>query len=576
MTEVTRTSPKKRWVISPLITSEVRKNLKDYPPFLRQLLFNRGITTAEAARAYLGSDSPTSTDPFAMLDMREAVAVIEEALQNDDNITIYGDYDTDGVTASSLLFEFFRLLGHEPRVYIPNRFEEGYGLNLEAIETLAAEGTRLLITVDCGIRSVREVRRAKELGMRVIITDHHQPGSELPPADAVINPHQPADPYPYKELAGVGLAYKLAEACLLSRPNPAVDLNQWLDLVAIGTVVDMAPLTGENRSLVKRGLALMRQPQRQGLFSLAQVSSINPARFNTGHLGFAIGPRLNAAGRLENALDAFRLLTSRDVFEAGWLAQQLDSLNSSRKEITNQIVESAMLSIQTQDPSVPILFLTSPDYNPGVVGLAAGRLSEVYYKPAIVGSVEGGLIKASCRSIPEFDINHALNQCADLLERHGGHPMAAGLTMREENAEAFQERLMQIAAEAFMGVDLTPTLNIDYEISLAKLQAEHFPNILDAVDQLEPTGASNPSALFCSRNCRVLRANTVGKGEHLKLVLGAGSNQLDAIAFRQGALLETLPDYVDIAYTFEINEFNGRSTIQLNVRNIQPSASQPA
>ena len=307
---------------------------------------------------------------------------------------------------------------------------------------------QLLITVDCGIRSVR--RCGAQAGHARLITDHAN--RRWLPQRTQSSPHQPADPYPYKELAGVGLAYKLAEACLLSRPNPAVDLNQWLDLVAIGTVVDMAPLTGENRSLVKRGLALMRQPQRQGLFSLAQVSSINPARFNTGHLGFAIGPRLNAAGRLENALDAFRLLTSRDVFEAGWLAQQLDSLNSSRKEITNQIVESAMLSIQTQDPSVPILFLTSPDYNPGVVGLAAGRLSEVYYKPAIVGSVEGGLIKASCRSIPEFDINHALNQCADLLERHGGHPMAAGLTMRVENAQAFQERLMQIES-AYRWID---------------------------------------------------------------------------------------------------------------------------
>jgi len=540
---------------------------------LRQLLFNRGINTAEGARAYLGTESPTSTDPFLMLGMREAVAVIEQALQADENITIYGDYDTDGVTASSLLFEFFSQIRHEPRVYIPNRFDEGYGLNLDAVELLAAEGTQLLITVDCGIRSLQEVQRAKELGMRVIVTDHHQPGDQLPQADAVINPHQPADPYPYKELAGVGLAYKLAEAWLQTHPDPEVDLNQWLDLVAIGTVVDVAPLTGENRSLVKRGLERMRQPKRQGLFSLAQVASINPAKFNAGHLGFVIGPRLNAAGRLESALDAFRLLTSRDTFEAGWLAQQLDSLNSSRKEITNKIVESCMLNIAAQDPDMPVLFSSSSEYNAGVVGLAAGRLTEAYYKPAIIGSVEGDLIKASCRSIPEFDINHALDRCNDLLVRHGGHPMAAGLTVRTENAQAFQERLMDIARESFMGLDLTPALHIDYEIAIEKLQAEHFPGILEAVEQLEPTGASNPSALFCSRNIRVLRANTVGKGEHLKLVLGAGSNQLDAIAFRQGALLETLPDYVDIAYTFEINEFNGRSTMQLNVRDIQPAAS---
>ena len=572
MTDTKRPSPKKRWVIAPLIPNDVKQILRDYPPFLRQLLYNRGITTAEAAQAYLGNDSPTATDPFQMLGMREAVEVIEHALESREKITIYGDYDTDGVTASSLLFEFFSQLGHQPQVYIPNRFDEGYGLNMDAVELLAAEGTQLLITVDCGIRSMEEVQRAKDLGMRVVVTDHHQPGDELPQADAVINPHQPGDPYPYKELAGVGLAYKLAEGWLNTHPNPLINLDQWLDLVAIGTVVDVAPLTGENRSLVKRGLALMRQPQRQGLFSLAQVSSINPAKFNAGHLGFAIGPRLNAAGRMESALDAFHLLTSQDIFEAGWLAQQLDSLNSNRKEITNQIIESTMAIIAAQDPDVPVLFSASPEYNSGVVGLAAGRLTEAYYKPAIIGSIEGEFIKASCRSIPEFDINHALNQCTDLLVRHGGHPMAAGLTVRVENAQAFQERLITIARDSFKGIDLTPVLHIDYEIALEKLQPEHFPGILQAVDQLEPTGASNPSALFCSRNCRVLRANTVGKGEHLKLLLGAGNNQLEGIAFRQGALLETLPDYVDIAYTFEINEFNGRSTMQLNVRDIQPSA----
>ncbi len=574
MTATKQPTPKKRWVIAPLIPNDIKHNLRDYPPLLRQLLFNRGIINADDARAYLGVESPTPTDPFLMLGMRQAVGVIEKSLQTGENITIYGDYDTDGVTASSLLFEFFTQLGHEPRVYIPNRFDEGYGLNPEAIELLAAEGTQLLITVDCGIRSLQEVQRAKELGLRVIITDHHQPGDQLPQADAVINPHQAADPYPYKELAGVGLAFKLAEAWLQTHPDPSIDLDQWLDLVAIGTVVDVAPLTGENRSLVKRGLTLMRQPRRQGLFSLAQVASINPAKLNAGHLGFVIGPRLNAAGRLESALDAFRLLTSQDVFEAGYLAQQLDSLNSSRKEITNEIIESTMLSIAEQDPNVPVLFSASPEYNAGVVGLAAGRLTEAYYKPAIIGSVEGDLIKASCRSISEFDINHALNQCSDLLVRHGGHPLAAGLTVRVENVQALQERLFEIARERFRGLDLTPALQIDYEIALEKLQAEHIPGILEAVDQLEPTGASNPSALFCSRNCQVLRAYTVGKGEHLKLVLGAGNTQLDAIAFRQGALLETLPDFVDIAYTFEINEYNGRSTMQLNVRDIQPSVSQ--
>lgn len=572
MNAYTHPSQTKIWRIKPLIPSNISENLKDFPPLLRQLLYNRGNTDAKTAAAYLGAESPTSTDPLLMLGMPEALRTIEHALQADENITIYGDYDTDGVTAAALLFEFFSQIGRPPRIYIPNRFEEGYGLKTEAIEQLAAEGTQLLITVDCGIRSLSEVRRAKELNMRVIITDHHQPDSSIPPADAVVNPHQHGDPYPYKELAGVGLAYKLAEAWLQTHPSPTVDLTQWLDLVAIGTVVDMAPLTGENRALVKRGLEKIRQTQRQGLFSLAQVAGINPAQIRSWHLSFSIGPRLNASGRLESAMDSFKLLVSKEVIEAGWLAQQLDMVNINRKEITNQIIDSILFSLTAQELEAPVLLLTSPDYNAGVIGLAAGRLAEMYYKPTIIGTVEGANIKASCRSIPGYDINEALNQCDDLLVRHGGHPMAAGLTVSAENIAPLHARLNQIAYSSFDGLTPVRTIEIDYQINLEKLRPDHISDILDAVEQLEPTGVANPAALFCSRDCDVVSARTVGKGEHLKLQIGAGSNRWDAIAFRKGAMLESLPAKVDIAYLVELNEFNGRITPQLNIQDIQPAA----
>ena len=329
----------KRWKISPLVPPHISRELSAYSPFLRQLLFNRGIVTADSAQAYLSGQSPTNPDPLALIGMEKAVELLHNALLSGKNIAIYGDYDTDGVTASALLYEFFDQLGHTPRVYIPNRFDEGYGLNIDAIEQLASEGIDLIVTVDCGIKAVEEVARAKSLGMQVIISDHHLPGNQLPDADAIVDPHQTGDPYPYKMLAGVGLAFKLVQAYLQIYPQPTIDPNQWLDLVAIGTVVDIAPLDGENRSLVKAGLQVLRSTQRQGLYSLIQVSGIKIDQLNAGQLSFGIGPRLNAAGRMDSARAAFELLTTKDIFEAGALAQTLENFNSQRKDIMHTIQE---------------------------------------------------------------------------------------------------------------------------------------------------------------------------------------------------------------------------------------------
>ena len=571
MTETNHHSTPKRWKISPLVPPHISRELSEHSPFLRQLLFNRGITTAESARAYLGADSPTDTNPFALKDMDKAVALIHNALENKQNVAIYGDYDTDGVTSSALLYEFFDQLGHTPRVYIPNRFDEGYGLNLEAIQQLASEGINLVITVDCGIRSLEEVALAKQLGMKIIITDHHLPGKELPDADAVIDPHQAGDPYPFKMLAGVGMAYKIAKAYLLAYPDPAIDYRQWLELVSIGTVVDIAPLDGENRALVKAGLQQMRQTQRQGLYSLIQTSGIKIDQLNAGHLGFGIGPRLNAAGRMDSALAAFELLTTKDLFRAGSLAQQLDNYNSQRKEIMHAIQDRVVAEANAADPDTPIIISVAEDYEEGVVGLAAGRVTEGFYKPAIVGRLENGMVKGSCRTIPEFNIVEALDQCADLLEHYGGHAMAAGLSLKIEQLETFTERITQIAREKLAGMELAPELSIDYEISLDKLKPEHIPGILSDIATLEPTGTSNPDALFCSRNCRVARTYCVGDGRHLKLTLGTGMHQFDAIAFNQGHWLQDMPAYVDVAYAFEINTYQGRQSLQLNVRDIKAS-----
>ncbi len=566
----------KRWITSPLIPPNISRQMPDVSPFLRQLLYNRGIESNEAALAYISGDSPTNPDPFQMLGMHEAVEVLHNAIQSGQKIAIYGDYDADGVTSSAILYEFLAQLGLDARVYIPNRFDEGYGLNLEAIEQLADEGVKLLITVDCGISSVAEVARASELGMRVIITDHHQVPEVLPDAAAIINPHRPTDPYPYKELAGVGIAWKLVVAYLQRYPNPEIDPDQWLDLVAIGTVVDVAELNGENRSLVKRGLALMRMHPRQGLFSLSQVAGIKLDQLNAGHLGFGIGPRLNAAGRMDSAMAAFELLVTQELFEAARLAQDLDNKNQERKNLLNEIEEIAVQEALASDEDLKVIFVASEDFNQGLVGLAAGRIVESLYKPAIVGHIEGDKIVASARSIEELNIHETLKECEDLLEKHGGHAMAAGLTLKLENVDAFVERVNQVAKEKLGDMTLLPILRIDYDIDLARLKPEHIPGILNDVAQLEPTGHKNPDALFSSHHCQALRVRTVGNGAHLKFSVRDGQQEFDAIAFRQGHWVNNMPDYIDIAYTVEINEYMGMRNVQLNVKDIKKSEPKPA
>ncbi len=563
----------KRWIISPLIPDSVKEALKDFSPLLRQLLYNRGITDPKSAHAFMEHRSADPTDPFLIKDMPKAVEILHTALQTSLPIAIYGDYDADGVTSSALLYEFFIKMGASPRVYIPNRFDEGYGLNLDAVQQLADEDIRLLITVDCGIRSVAEVALAKKLGMQVILSDHHLPGEILPPADAIINTRQPGDPYPYKHLAGVGLAFKLAQGYLARYPHPDVQAEDWLDLVAIGTVADLAPLTGENRSLAAAGIEKIQHTQRQGLFSLAGAAGIRLEKVNAGTIGFGIGPRLNAAGRLDTAMAAFELLTATDIFQAGVLAQQLDNQNTERKDVMHQIQTLAIESALKADPDIPIIFAASPEFNEGVVGLAASRITEALYKPAIIGHQDENCVVASCRSIPELDITQALDHCADLLVRHGGHSMAAGLTVTNDNLPLLLDRLNAYAREKLEGMELAPVLGIDREIALEKIRSEHVPGILEDVDQLEPTGRENPEAVFCSRNLRVVRARAVGDGQHLKLTLRAGSSDYDAIAFRQGHWLENMPDMVDIAYTFEVNSYMGRQTLQLNIKDIKASAS---
>ncbi len=522
-----------------------------------------------------------NTDPFQMTGMKTAIHRIHSAVQNKETIAIYGDYDVDGVTATALLVEALKSIGADVRGYIPNRFEEGYGLNNNALDELKADGVKLVITVDCGIRSPNEAAHARTLGLDLIISDHHHPDDEnLPPALAVINPKQHGDIYPDKDLAGVGIAYKIAEALLVDNRPQTEDglsstangqiLNSLLDLVALGTVADLAPLVGENRVLVKKGLRQMQQTTRQGLFSLAAVSEVTLKKINAGHIGFMLGPRLNAAGRLKEALAAFELLTTADVFRAGELAQQLDMQNRERQRITRDMQTRAEEMVLSEDPEAYLFFAADESFNPGVVGLAASRLTEKYYRPAIVASKGADETRGSCRSIPEFHITDALDQCADLLVRHGGHAAAAGFNVRNENLPELVARLKNIAKEKLSDIELKPTLTADAEVDLSEMRPEVYEK---GLKYLEPTGYGNREASFVARNVKVKGSRIVGAdGKHLKLSVEDEKGIIhDSIGFRLGDWHKSMPKRVDLLFTYEPNEYNGRITYQLNLKDLKPA-----
>lgn len=561
----------KRWLVASLITPQANEALTAFSPVIRQVLFNRGYATDEEARSFMEGEPNFNTSPFQMLGIPATVERLNFALNHHEPIAIYGDYDVDGVTATALLVEALRALDGNVRPYIPNRFDEGYGLNKDALTSLKGEGVKLVISVDCGIRSPDEASHAHDIGLDLIISDHHQPAiGDLPRALAVVNPKQVNDLYPDKDLAGVGVAYKIVQALMESNGNNLEEFqtDDLLDLVALGTVADLAPLTGENRSLVCKGLKIIRETKRQGLFSLAAVSDLPLSRVTATSIGFILGPRLNAAGRLESAMAAFDLLTTKDVKTAGELAQQLNVQNRQRQEITRKIQLEAEAIVLAEDSGADLFFAVHPDFNAGVVGLAASRLVETYYRPAVVGQITDETTRCSCRSIPEFHITEALDQCKELLIRHGGHAAAAGFTVRNENLEALKLRLKAIAAESLHGKDLRQTLIADIVLPFSDLN----PGLLHQLEYLQPTGYGNPEALFISRNVRITNKRSVGAdGKHLKLVVTDGRITFDAIGFRLGHLLEELPARVDIFYTFESNEYNGRQSMQLNLKDMKPA-----
>jgi len=558
-----------RWIVEPLVPKSLQQELTHIHPVLLQVLYNRGLSDAGQIRSFLGGHYPHSDDPFLLPDMDATVARIGQAIEKEETIAVYGDFDADGVTSTVLMVQALRSMGmrrDQVIPYIPDRVDEGYGLNDVALQGLKSKGVDLVITVDCGTRAVEEVEGALKIGLDIAITDHHSIGSVLPPAVSVVNPSRPDSAYPEKYLAGVGTAFKVAQALKVAFPNRArFENEELLDLVALGTVADIVRLQGENRKLVQEGLEVINAFRRPGIKALAKSSGVKAGEIGAESIAFALAPRLNAAGRLAHAYDAARLLAVNNERMANEYADRLSELNRKRQQLTDRFSVAAEAQIE---PEGPLLFAADPTFAPGVVGLVAGRLADKYYRPAIVVEQGNEESRGSCRSIPEFHITRALDMMQSLLVRHGGHAQAAGFTIRSENLPEFQQGLSAIAADELADKELERTLHIDAEVEVGEVDWA----LQEVLTKLEPTGEANPRPTLMSRNVHVFGHRAVGRdNSHLQLWVGDSRTKLGCIAFRQGAWAGRLPERIDIAYGLGVNHWNGQTKLQLTVQDIRPA-----
>lgn len=576
----------KRWVIreKDFALEEYLSRELNIAPLISRLLINRGIKDITSVRDFLNVSPVNIHDPFLMNDMEKAVSCIIQAIHNRKRILIYGDYDVDGVTASALYLEFFRRCGADVDIHIPDRMSEGYSLNERAVQLAGSNNFEIIITADCGTSSAGPIRFARGLGIDVIVTDHHEPQKELPEAFALLNPNRHDSTYPFKGLTGVGVAFKLVQALSMtietSMPlrgtkedeNMGVTPYRYLDLVALGTIADIAPLTGENRFFVKNGLKLLTEEKRAGIAALKKVAGIGRRDVNVGTVSFALAPRINASGRLYKADLAVRLLITRDREEAMSIAVYLDNLNQQRQRIETSIRDEIREEISTRMDfkDEKVIVMASAKWHQGVIGIVASKIVDEFYRPCVLLSLQGdGIGKGSARSIPGFNIYEGLEACSDLLDKYGGHKYAAGLTIKEASIPLLKERLSKVITESLKEEDFIPRIIMDAEIDLEEIS---FP-LLREMTLLPPYGVSNPEPVIVTRGLRIMEPKVVG-GNHLKIKLRKGMAYLDGIGFSMGSAYNDIIKsgrMVDVAYTPELNLWNGTYGIQLKLKGIRIS-----
>ncbi|CAG7655207.1 single-stranded-DNA-specific exonuclease RecJ [Paenibacillus allorhizosphaerae] len=544
----------------------------DISPLLANMLVIRGITDIEHAASFLYGGADQTHDPYLLDGMKEAVERIRLAFERGERIRIYGDYDADGVSSTTLMVRLLRQLHHTYDYYIPHRVQEGYGLHCAAIDAAHAQGVTLIITVDTGISAVKEIAHARSLGIDVIVTDHHEPPEILPEAYALINPKKPGCPYPFKQLAGVGVALKLAQALLGRWPE------ELLEIAVIGTVADLMPLTGENRVIVKQGLQQMRETSSPGIKALLEVAGIAIRETTETHIGYSLAPRINASGRLLSADTAVRLLTTEDDQEARRMADELDQLNKERQKIVDEMTKQAVAMVEErsrQTGELPkAVVLAHEDWNVGVIGIVASKLVDRFYKPTIILGIdkETGMAKGSARSIAGFDMYRALTHCHDLMDHFGGHPMAAGMTLPREHLPELERRLARLTEEWLTPDDWVPLMQADMVCSFEEAAIEN----IEQLELLGPFGMGNPSPKFVFSGLRLGELRTMGKEQqHLKLSLRSATDEaasgLDAVGFSKGRLADwiTPSARIDVLGELNINEWNGVRRPQIMIQDLR-------
>lgn len=547
-----------------------------FSPLAAQLLYNRGLTTPAQIEYYFKATYASLADPFLIKDMSKAVERIKAALAAQERIAIYGDFDADGVTACSLLVQYLRAVGAEVVPRIPHRVDEGYGLNQPALERLAAQQVKLVITVDCGISNLQEVEYARTLGLDVIITDHHRPPEGLPQAFAILNTRRKDCLYPDKGMAGVGMAFNLVRALAKTgvRPTNGLKPRDLLDLVALGTVCDIAPLSGENRVLVAAGLKAINRSKRPGIVALIEAAGLQAGRLDTGSIGFGLGPRINAAGRIDDAILAYELLLTDDLEKARRLANELTRKNKERQQKLALVLEEARQQVYAGrlHEKHKLLVLSGEEWAAGIVGLVAGRLCEEFNRPVLVLQQGVETSKGSARSISQFNIIEAISECQELLLRHGGHKQAAGFTLETAHLAEFTARLQSLADKRLQPEMLVPHLTIDAALTLDQLE-----DALAESAALEPFGSENPSPVFISYGVQVRGVRVMGQdGSHLRINLydPVRGRLLEAVAFKQGSRIEELARSrrLDFVYALEENEWQGTRRLQLRILDFKASS----
>lgn len=562
----------KKWQIAKKITQEFIDKFPEINPVILQLLYSRGITEQEKIDEFLNPDYEKLHSPFLFSDIKKTIARIKKTISKNEKIFVYGDYDADGVTSSALLISCLKKIGADCDIYIPHRENEGYGLNNEAIKTISGKDAKLIITVDCGISDFQEVEFAKDLGIEIIITDHHAPPKKLPKC-LILNPQADKN-YPFKELAGVGVAFKLSQALLKEfaeeKKFSAVVFEKWLlDLVAIGTIADCVPLLGENRIITKYGLIVLNKTKRAGLKTLIKKATINKDTLDSYNVSFQLSPRINAAGRMNHANAAYKLLVSKSLEKAENLADELNKTNSDRQKLTDRITNEVISEIG-DNPDKKAVILLKNECLIGILGLIAGKITSLYNRPSLILTEKNNKIVGSGRSIPKFNIIEALENLKDLFSNFGGHSQACGFTLKDKKIfPEFQKRFLELINEKLQNKDLLPIINIAAEIKLSQITWQVF----DELNKFRPFGQANQQPIFLTRNLKVLSSKEVGQnGNHLKIFVNSHNEQvarnLDCIGFGiaknwRGNL--KAGNFIDLAYNIDENRWNGNRELQLKV-----------